>query len=519
MQKISVCIIVIVLTLVNCILAQDTTAPMITSPARDTSFNCNPTINVIQKLTTWYQNAGGALATDNSGLVSFQGNFTLDQTITIFNNSVDVLCGNRRSVTISFTAMDVAGNTSVPTIATFQTIDTIGPVINVVGNVNYVCFEGIRDTMIQWIKNKAGYIATDLCSNSVIWSTFQYAVSDNNGVLLSGGGSINAGPYPMIPDGICSWTLNINFFVRDECGNLTITPGTTSFNVVDNVAPVFVNPPKNITVDCDKIPTAPNPVVIDYCDKSVEAILTQTSTQSPDKKSCGHYNYNITRSWKTTDACGNTNQHLQVITVQDTTAPTASHLLPVNISCSDYVLHPDSIFININDACSGVEVLINDIPLSQGCSSQFLRKYQLSDACNNLNDYEQQLNVIQNEAPIILKNSENKVFDCHMSNNLDLELTTWLQSNGGSIGEAICGPIKSFAALKGSYQINDAATYPGTKPSSLPQQTCPSPIKGFLRALEVDFVYFDTCGNVSVTSAIFGIGDSSKQSFQIVPIK
>src|SRR4029077_6248307 len=47
----------------------------------------------------------------------------------------------------------------------------------------------------------------------------------------------------------------------------------------------------------------------------------QTSTQDPNAANCAHYNYTITRTWTAHDACNNTSNQSQVITVSDNTAP------------------------------------------------------------------------------------------------------------------------------------------------------------------------------------------------------
>lgn len=135
-------------------IGQDTLPPTILSSARDTTFECGQTSNLIEKLTTWFNAAGNATFEDNSGNFTIQTNITLSQTITIFNNSLDILCGNKQKVEVTFTAVDPSGNVSLPTTASFSTTDLTPPSINTVPNVQYNCVEGIRDTLIAWIKTK-----------------------------------------------------------------------------------------------------------------------------------------------------------------------------------------------------------------------------------------------------------------------------------------------------------------------------------------------------------------------------
>ena len=489
--------------------AQDTQAPIITSPARDTTFACATTPDLIGKLTAWYNNSGGATASDDSGSATFEANLTLAEAIVLFNMPADTICRIKNIVKVVFTAVDPSGNKSTPTSAYFYTLDNVGPSINTVPNVQYNCIVGIRDTLIRWIQNKAGYVATDACSNPVTWSTFQYAILVGNAPIQSGSGNIANGPYPTIPDGVCNWTLNINFFVRDLCTNLTITPGTTNFRVVDNVAPIFVSPPADITVDCSAIP-APSIVALDYCDINVVPVLVQTSTKGIDENQCSFYNYTILRSWTVSDACGNSASHPQLITVRDNEAPSFDSLLVINISCITYADNPDSTYLyNINDNCSAVSVSFNDVVRSAGCTTIIDRTYILTDVCGNMSTFVQVLNVLQDIDPIITKPAETQSYDCQSQQDYDALLAVWLQNMGGSMASPRCGTLQMFAAAKGSYDINNDQTYPGVRPLGLPTQNCPSSLAGYLRYVEVDFVYYDNCGNHAVTSAVFGVSDEN----------
>lgn len=498
--------------------AQDTSAPVLTSLARDTSFECGQTTLIIDKLTSWYNLSGGAAATDNSGNVTFQASITLQQAITIFNNSLDVLCGNKQKVDVTFIAVDPSGNQSAPTTASFFTTDITGPVINTIPNVQYRCIAGIRDTLTKWIQNKGGYTASDLCSNSVQWTTFQYAISSGSVVLISGGGNIASGPYPAIPDSICNWVMNINFFVKDECGNQTITPGTTTFTVVDDVAPVFINPPADITVDCDKIPSPPIISAIDYCDRSVSPTLTTVSTQASDPEVCNHYNYTIIRTWTVSDACGNSSAFQQRVTVRDIAVPSVTAAPEVSVSCDIFRSKPDSIYISYMDNCSEVQVTFSDTVVSRGCVTMVTRTYRLSDACGNQTAYVQKLKILENAKPTIIAPAKNQEYACNGQDNLNALLGIWVQSMGGSSASPACGPVKSFAAVRGSYVAGDTSTYPGLLPVNLPAQSCPSTIAGFLRHIQVDFVYYDSCGNYAVTTGVFGVVDKESPEVSLCSV-
>ena len=499
--------------------AQDIIPPVIISPPRDTSFECGVTQDLIGKLTAWYNDAAGAVATDDSDSITWKADITLQQAITIFNNSLDVICGNKQRVEVSFTAQDTSGNQSQTLKASFFTTDTKGPrLLNTVPIVQYDCIEGIRDTLIKWIRNRAGYNATDDCSNSITWKNFNYAISQNNIVIQSGGGSILNGPYPVIPDGICSWRMNISFIVADECGNETGTPGTTSFSVTDNIAPVFNALPEDVTVDCDKIPVVPNITATDYCDRMVVPVYSFSSTQLSDSTLCGYYNYTITRNWTVSDKCGNSSSYTQLITVRDTTPPLLISPQPeITLSCQTFDANTDSLFISFKDQCAAVRTSFVDTLRSSGCNSLIERTYTLADICSNITSFKQMLIVIRDVDPMITTAAQNQEYDCQSLENFNALLSIWVLNRGNSTAESACSELKSFAAIKGSYDINNSSTFPGINPVNLPPQTCPSALDGFLRYLEVDFVYYDTCGNTSVTSAVFGIKDENAPAITSCP--
>lgn len=498
----------IFLFFVPAVYGQDTSPPIIIENARDTSFECT-TNNIIGKLTEWYNKAGSAVAIDNSGNYTFEGNITLAQAISIFNTPADTICRIKNFVRVSFIAVDNSGNRSLPTIATFYARDNVGPIVNSVPNVKYRCNIGIRDTLISWIRAKGGYIATETCSGPAVWTTFQYSISANNITLLSGSGSIANGLYPNIPDGICEWRMNINFFVIDQCGNQTITPGTTTFTVTDDVAPVFIPIPRDITVGCHQLPVA-TPRVVDGCDLSVVVTNTQSSTKSANPSTCGHYDYSIIYTWTATDKCGNTSTAIQNVNVVDTLGPLVTSLPKIEVNCLVFDTKPDSVFIKYIDNCSAIIIVFTDTIRQQGCNSLLDRYYTLTDVCGNTSNYKQEIRVLQNQKPILTNQASNKSFGCAEQVDFNAELALWIVDMGGSRASGVCAEVSSFAAIKDSYDPNNPSTYPGIKPIMLLRQSCPSTLVGLLRGVEVDFFYYDSCGNYAVTKGVFGIEDDSK---------
>ena len=123
-------------------------------------------------------------------------------------------------------------------------------------------------------------IATDNCGGTV-----NITISDTNDTAsndCAGGGAI-----------IRTYTAT------DACGNQATA--TQRIVIFDEVAPVFVNAPADITVTCDDIPTAENLRATDECDTDINI----TFGESVNAGSCTN-NYVLVRTWRATDACGNT---------------------------------------------------------------------------------------------------------------------------------------------------------------------------------------------------------------------
>jgi gliding motility-associated-like protein len=501
--------------------AQDTTAPVITTPASNASVVCGGSQNTIAALTNWYNNQGGAVASDDVGVTGWQSDLTIEQVISIFNSSSDTLCGRTRNVLVLFRAFDTAGNFSPSTTASFSAIDTIGPVItNEVPNISLSCTATTRDSLIAWIQSHAGYIATDVCSDQVTWTTFVYQISSNGTIIDPGTeGSIANGPYPQLPTNVCNWVMNISFNVVDECGNISGTVGTTTFSVVDNVAPDFVNPPSNITINCTASSQAATLTATDACSPSVTVNVSTTSTQSTDINACQFYNYTVTHTWEATDNCNNKRTHTQVITVRDTLKPTISGQVAINIPCEVFNASPDSIYLTSwTDQCDiEPKLTFTDIVTMGRCMESRVREYTLADACNNQQKFTQTITIPDSNGPRITKPAKNYAAPCEISGPIEVALSAWLDTLGGAKATSICGGMKSFAAVKGSYNKEDASSFPGTRPSGLGSFQCPSPIEGFLRYVEVDFVFYDTCGNATVTSAVFGSSDDKVPIFTSCP--
>jgi len=485
----------------------DTIRPVITVPASDRDVIC--TESYIDSLTQWYVTVAGLQATDTEGDVSFGATVPLSNAIDSFEMSFEGLCIQTALTTVGFFAIDDCGNSSIDTsYATFTVSDNINPVITVEpADITVNCDENIVTAMTDWIGAYGEAEAVDQCSD-VTWN--EYIWSDNQG---NNGFGIIGDPIeiPIVRES-CNWFINVSFFAADGCANRTATIGRLT--VMDTLPPYFEEIPEDITVSCDSIPGLDAYPVLDYCEANLDYVPEEFTTQVEDVNSCDHYNYLIERVYNVSDACGNTLTHNQVITVRDTTPPTAELLEIADVPCTTPLDSLD-LFITASDNCeSPIDIGYVDQFIDEGnCSGQLDRTYTLTDVCGNQSTVTQRINLIDNVAPSIMTEADDLIIQCDTTVSYSVLLADWIANLGGSIALDSCGDVTTFVAVSGSFDLSDEMTYPG-QPPTIPQDYCQVAEDGITYTEQYAVVYLDACGNASQTVASLIILD--EQGPQIV---
>ncbi|MFB3390391.1 hypothetical protein Q7C23_23335, partial [Flavobacterium sp. LAR06] len=152
-------------------------------------------------------------------------------------------------------------------------------------------------------------IAADLCDADVT------NIIKVSGQFTASSGCGNAGTYTN------TWT------VTDDCGN-TSDVFTQIITIEDTTAPTWTTPATalNVTLECSDTQglasaQAALPIAADLCDTDVTNII-KVSGQFTASSGCGNAG-TYTNTWTVTDDCGNTSDvFTQIITIEDTTAPT-----------------------------------------------------------------------------------------------------------------------------------------------------------------------------------------------------
>ncbi|MCP9762949.1 Ig-like domain-containing protein, partial [Lacihabitans soyangensis] len=126
-----------------------------------------------------------------------------------------------------------------------------------------------------------------------------------------------------------------------------------SYNIIIpngvDITPPTIACPANITVSCSSIPLI-NPTVSDDCDNNPSVTMEEVRTDG----TCAN-SYTLTRTWTATDVSGNKSTCIQVITVEDKTAPVLS-TAPANVTVSCEAV-PTAAVLTATDNCDTAPVV------------------------------------------------------------------------------------------------------------------------------------------------------------------
>ncbi len=364
--------------------AIDTLPPVIIGV--DKTVACGSSSNQTM-LNTWINAHGNATATDDCSSVtwtdfSFKTSTGQVDTGAFNTGPYPTLVPNDCSwyVDVIFRATDQCGNIGSDTLR-FRTNDTIAPVIG-----------GFTPVTTIYCPLTAPTAPTA-------------TVTDNCDLLPV---LVRSAPTTTLL--ACSGNYNVRFIwtATDDCGNTSTAVQT--FQVRDTLGPVFTLVPAARTFRCDTfvLPAAAvNGVDVaadDECSVVQPNITTQvTSNQNPDPAVCGHYNYQITRTFTATDDCGNTGTATQILNIIDNVGPVPMGVLDTTVLCEviPAVSPPTAM-----DICSGVTmppVFINQTTTPDSCENNYLLTlhWRAQDVCGNTTFFDQLIHVHDTMPPTL----------------------------------------------------------------------------------------------------------------------
>ena len=274
-----------------------------------------------------------------------------------------------------------------------------------------------------------------------------------------------------------------SYTVRDTITCSGCTTGATIFCdqtvSVSDTTPPSISCPANITVQCDSDIPASNTgsvTALDNCSVPTRSFVGDISSGSCPKT--------ITRTYRATDACGNSTTCTQVITVNDTTPPSITCPANITVQCDADVPASNTASVTASDNCgTPTKSFVGDSP-SGTCPKVITRTYRATDGCNNSTTCTQTITVNDTTPPSIT---------CPASVTVQCDADVPAADTSSVTASDNCAgtPTKSFE---------------GDSPSG----TCPKVITRTYKATDV-------CGNSATCTQTITVSDTTPPSLSCPP--
>lgn len=331
----------------------DNTPPVITCPA-NTTIECTA--------STLPANTGSPTTSDNCDLAL---------TVTFSDVIIPGNCPQEFTINRTWTATDDCLNSST-CLQTIVVDDSTPPVITCPANVTVQCAAQVPPANIEAVT------ATDACSPATI--TFLSDVTVNF-------------------ECVNRFHINRTYRATDLCGNSATCVQTIT--VFDDTSPT-ITCPANVTVQCASLVPPVNIAAVVASDNCAGVPSVTHIGDVVSNMTCTD-RFILTRTYRATDACGNSATCAQTITVFDNTPPTITCPANVTVACASNV-PPANINLPTSDNCGGTVTVTNsDVIVNMTCANRFTinRTYTATDACGNTATCLQVITVFDNTPPLI----------------------------------------------------------------------------------------------------------------------
>ncbi|WP_439151887.1 HYR-like domain-containing protein [Winogradskyella sp.] len=474
-------------TLIQTITIIDSTPPTIDVEASPETVECDGLGNT-DALEAWLSNNGGAVATDNCGPVTWSNNYMNLSDDCGATGSVDVTftatdaCGNTSSTTATFTIEDtIAPTITVPADVTVECdmVPTVCDQDNGNGNgpepaawINEFHYDNSGSDTGEFVEVAANfdasayklylyngssssgssYFDTVLGTGTEAGGVYYYviptagiqngapdgiALADASDVLvqfLSYEGAFTGVGGPA--DGVMSTDIGLaEGSSTSEGESLQLTGTGSAYGDFTWSGPTAETPGATNAGQTIVVMPGVNPNGNEgdiACIVSADDCSDVTITYNGEVREDGDCpnNYTLTRTWTATDACGLSTTKSQVITVQDTVAPTftapADTEIFTDANC-EYNASPDEtgdVEDEMDNCSDHLQATYSDVIADGPCtgSQVITRTWSLVDECSNAAaDQVQVITVTDNIAPTFTA-PEDLTIDC-TDDYLDLVLT------------------------------------------------------------------------------------------------
>ncbi len=395
-------------TAIQLITVQDTQKPNFTAVPANVTVQCNAVPPV-----------GNPAATDKCD----------SQVLIAYNGETrsQGACPDTYVLTRKWTAVDNCNNTKTAT-QKITVRDTQRP--------NFTAVPAHVTVACNSVPNAGTPVATDNCDASV---TITYL-----------GQTIKTGACPD------SYAITRSWRATDNCGNSTTT--SQLITVRDTQKPVFTSIPQNLTLQCSaSLPAVGAPVATDNCDAMVAITYLGQNTANANCQN----SYQLLRTWRATDNCGNSSIVTQTITMQDTQAPVFTSV-PDNITIQCSQLVPPIGSPTATDACGGYVqiVFLGQTSVAGSCPYNYVitRTWRAQDLCGNATTAGHTITVQDTQAPNFTNAPANASITCGAAlPNLPVVTATDNCDNIVPVtylGETNTGPDCPFTVTR-TWMVND----------------------------------------------------------------
>nr|MDQ3017556.1 hypothetical protein [Bacteroidota bacterium] len=348
---------------IQTIVIRDTKKPILTIPASVT-ISCEE-----------------STATTHTGLATATDNCTPTTNIQIaFSDNVLGLsgCNGTGSIVRTWTAIDACQNFSFAT--QFITVkDVTPPSLTCPANITVSC----ESSILPAVTGTA--TATDLCGSAFVG----YSDTVLGSLGCNGTGFIER-----------KWSA------IDACSNVITC---VQIIVIKDLVRPTITCPQNITVDCAAgvLPAVTGqPTVTDNCTSTANMQATYTDVNIVPPGCNG--TVTLRRTWKVSDACGNSSTCNQTITVTDLLKPTLSCPPPATISCESPRTPDATGAASATDNCTPAGSLVISFSDNNsgliGCNGTGIlkRTWSATDLCGNVSTCIQDIWIIDDTDPVIV---------------------------------------------------------------------------------------------------------------------
>ena len=447
---------------------KDRVAPILDSSASDLTLECEGGATNAAAFLAWLNDNGGATASDLCSDLIWSSNFT---------EELSDLCGETGARTVTFTAIDACGNSTM-TSAVFVIRDVTDPVIVCPLPIVLECNDVANDAVIaNWLSSAA---ATDACAEVVITHTFPDVLSTDCG---------DTGEYV------------ITFKATDACDNESEC--SSMVTIEDSTLPGFELNPQDLILECADANSPAfiaswlmangNGIASDVC----SAVVWTNAAGEPIPE-CGStsetpYVFTIT------DDCGNTSSALASVVTENTTPPSLTAPMDMTVECdgsgndTELLSWLDS--VTGQSECGSVNLnsnLFNTISACGGGSEQ-VYIFTATDECGNQSTALSSFIIADTSVPTPVC-PVSLMLECGDSGN-DQAITAWLLS----------------------LDITDANDCSGYELSNNYNGDIPGLLCDGDPGVIIQFTATDECGNTGVCQSIITRDDTTVPYFVNCP--